>query len=317
MPWIILHANGEELARHDLVSPVVIGRAPDCDIAIKDIMLSRTHCRLEPAAGGGEAAGWKLIDLGSRNGTRVGWDTVRVHVLRDGDHVRMGRTRMIYFAGEYVPPPHGRRAKDPDRVVRPADPHEALSGTVTDFVLLDEHAGNASNPEADDDGGMPSPQPRPVDPESYGSATVESLINDLASSVWEREHESEREYPSSSALEESAGGAQLTNNENGVATVTTVARPRIRARPLPRVISPAADYRQLPRRLAAETDLSLQADEAALAALAAMEAQPAPPYHPPPMPAKPNLWPVTAMVLAALVGTGIMLMSLWLLTVAP
>ena len=308
MPWIILHANGEELARHDLVSPVVIGRAPDCDIAIKDIMLSRTHCRLEPAADG-ETAGWKLIDLGSRNGTRVGWETVRVHVLRDGDHVRMGRTRMIYFAGEYVPPPHGRKAKDPDRVVRPADPHEALSGTVTDFVLLDENAGEAGSED-----GMPSPQPRPADPESYGSATVESLINDLASSVWEREHESEREYPSSSALEDSASGGELTNNENRTIVSAVAARPRSRARPLPRVVSPAAAvYRQLPRRLAAETDLSLQADEAALAA---MDAQPAPPYYPP-VPAQPNVWPVTAMVLAAVVGTGIMLMSLWLLTVAP
>ena len=48
MPWIILHANGEELSRHELVKPIVIGRATDCDIAIKDIMLSRSHCRLEP-----------------------------------------------------------------------------------------------------------------------------------------------------------------------------------------------------------------------------------------------------------------------------
>jgi hypothetical protein len=147
---------------------------------------------------------------------------------------------------------------------------------------------------------------------------VESLINELASSVWEREQDPEREYPpSSSALEDGGSceaGEQLANNENGIMVSTTAARPRvrIRARALPRVVSPAV-YRHIPRRLTAETDLSLQADDAALAA---MEAQPAPPY-PRPVIQNPTPLPATALVIAAVLGTGIMLISLWLLTVAP
>src|SRR5687768_4782145 len=102
MPWIILHANGEELARHELIKPIVIGRATDCDIPVEDIMLSRSHCRLEPLGSGDNgngdgngdgnghadaAGGWRLVDLDSRNGTLVGWDPIKTHVLREGDHV--------------------------------------------------------------------------------------------------------------------------------------------------------------------------------------------------------------------------------------
>jgi predicted component of type VI protein secretion system len=298
MAWIILHANGEELARRDLAGPVVIGRSPDCDIAIKDIMLSRTHCRIEPDAGGG---GWKLVDLGSRNGTRVGWDDVRVHVLRDGDHVRMGRTRMIYFAGAFVAPKHGRRAPDPDRVVRPADPHEALSGTVTDFVFVEEEAGEGPASAVEDDG-MPSPQPRAFDAESCGSPGVESLLNDLASSVWVRE----REYPSSSsALEESAGTDAVTNGEDG--RVATASKVRVRA--LPRVMrsGPRAIYRELPARLNSETDLSLQVDASALVAVEPARVAVS----------RRRFLEAAGIVLAAVLGTAVMLMSLWLLTVAP
>jgi predicted component of type VI protein secretion system len=311
MPWIILHANGEELTRHDLVGPIVIGRSPECDIAIKDIMLSRTHCRIEPEGN----AGWRLVDLGSRNGTRVGWDEVRVHGLRDGDHVRMGRTRMIYFAGAFVAPEHGRRHPDPDRIVRPADPHEALSGTVTDFVFVEEeHDEGAPKPSPDDDR-FPSPQPRPADPESYGSPAVEALINDLASSVWERDR---TEYPpSSSALEESAAGnapaITTTNNEDGAQTALLAPRTRVRVRALPRIPRAAGAmtiYHQVPARLtSAETDLSLQVDASALIDVELVRQTP--------VDARRRFLHGAAMVLAAALGTLLMFMSLWLLTLAP
>ena len=45
---------------------VVIGRAPECDVCVDDPSLSRRHARLEVASGG-----LRVIDLGSRHGTRV------------------------------------------------------------------------------------------------------------------------------------------------------------------------------------------------------------------------------------------------------
>src|SRR5438045_8783426 len=100
MAWIVITANGEELDRRELSGGLTIGRPPECDVAVRDILLSRVHCRIEPAA-----HGWKLIDLGSKNGTRVGWQAVRAHELRDGDYLRMGRTRITYHAGQFEPAP--------------------------------------------------------------------------------------------------------------------------------------------------------------------------------------------------------------------
>jgi hypothetical protein len=305
MPWIILHANGEELSRHELVKPIVIGRATDCDIAIKDIMLSRSHCRLEPVPqsngnGNGNGARWQLVDLGSRNGTLVGWDPVTTHVLREGDHVRMGRTRMVYFAGQFVPATHGKKPPDPDRVVRPSDPHEALSGTVTDFVFVEEEENSDDTPAAaaHDDNGMPSPQPRPNDPESYRSPTVESFLSDLASSVYVRERDSEREETTATATAEPSPEATVERE---------VKKPRVRAKALPKVVSTKPVYRELPRRHKLETDLSLQADEKSLKALEA------PPLKYPQAQRSRQMLYVAAIVFAAAVATLIVVMSLWVL----
>lgn len=64
----------------------VIGRAPDCDLAIADITVSWRHAELRRVAGE-----WLLTDLGSTNGTRVnGWRTGEGFVVRPGDRVAFG-----------------------------------------------------------------------------------------------------------------------------------------------------------------------------------------------------------------------------------
>ena len=314
MPWIILHANGEELSRHELTKPIVIGRATDCDIPVKDIMLSRSHCRIEPvesANGNGNGGGWRLVDLGSRNGTLVGWDEVKEHVLREGDHVRMGRTRMIYFGGAFVPATHGRRPPDADRVVRPSDPHEALSGTVTDFVFVEEDEAGEAPATAEGEDGFPSPQPRTNEPESSRSPTLESFLSDMASSVWVRERDPERDYPpSSSALEPGEHAPRVTTDDEPRAE--TVSKPRVKAKALPRVVgSKRPVYREVSKRQKTEADLSLQADAASLAAVEA------PPLKYQPAQGRRRVLVVTGLILGAVVATGIMVTSFWVLTLAP
>lgn len=131
MAYIILSANGEEIDRVALEDELVIGRSPECDVSIRDVLMSRRHVRLERRMGV-----WRAIDLNSRNGMRLGWDRVRNARLREGDQLRIGRTVITFHAGSFVPAemPAPRR----DKLVRPADPFEALSGTVTDFVLEDQ-----------------------------------------------------------------------------------------------------------------------------------------------------------------------------------
>jgi predicted component of type VI protein secretion system len=275
MAWIIISANGDEIDRRELSGAVVIGRSPECDIAVRDLLLSRTHCRLEPVG-----QGWKVVDLNSKNGTRVGWQGVQTHGLRGGDHLRMGRTRIVFHVGPFEPAPE--RAVRINRIIRPADPHEALTGTVTDFVLLDDE--QPSIDEEVDYGSHPFPQPRPSEPALREAGAAATNDADPPSSSWCSEDQSD-----------SAGGTAL------------MARPQAIVRALPRFpLNPV--YRQIPRQARNVTDLSLQADPILI--------------QPESLPVitrtrKQRLLAITGLALAALMGTGIVVMSIWLLTLAP
>lgn len=67
-----------------------IGRAPECDLVLKDSRASRRHARL--AARDGVLV---LTDLGSTNGTRVNGHRVTEVVLGAGDHVQIGETSLV------------------------------------------------------------------------------------------------------------------------------------------------------------------------------------------------------------------------------
>jgi predicted component of type VI protein secretion system len=174
MAYLIFTANGEEYDRRELKrSPVVIGRAPDCNISVHDILLSRHHCKLE-LQGDGETAVWVLTDLQSKNGTHFRGRQVNRHELSDGDELRIGRSRLTFKAGVYVPSESARRRA----VVRAVDPHEALSGTVSGMVVCEPG-------ETQKHQGMPFPQPRPSDPTSFAKDDVYGMISDIISSSWD------------------------------------------------------------------------------------------------------------------------------------
>lgn len=67
----------------------VIGRSPDCDLALANQTVSWRHAELRPASGG-----WVLVDLGSLNGTHVnGWRAGSGFRVVPGDWVRFGAAR--------------------------------------------------------------------------------------------------------------------------------------------------------------------------------------------------------------------------------
>src|SRR5688500_5295158 len=47
---IFTSRQGKEIGRRPLDGPMVIGRSPECDVALDDAQLSRRHCRLMPSA---------------------------------------------------------------------------------------------------------------------------------------------------------------------------------------------------------------------------------------------------------------------------
>jgi sigma-B regulation protein RsbU (phosphoserine phosphatase) len=73
--------------RFQVNSPVIIGRASDCDIAIDDVAASRHHVEV---ARGAEGFTWK--DLGSTNGTLMNGMPMLRGPLRDSDELCIGET---------------------------------------------------------------------------------------------------------------------------------------------------------------------------------------------------------------------------------
>jgi predicted component of type VI protein secretion system len=169
MAYLILSDRRGEFDRRDLREPLVIGRALDCDICIRDILLSRRHCRIERFHDR-----WIVVDLESKNGTKLDGDNVTRHVLRDGDVVRIGRSQVSFHAGAFVP----MRSNTPRRDERPADPIEALAGTVCGFQVFDMEEDSRIS-------GFPIPRPRPAEPRSFRHNAVHSIVTDLASTTWD------------------------------------------------------------------------------------------------------------------------------------
>jgi hypothetical protein len=172
MAYVIFTANGgDEVDRRELTGPVTIGRAQDADIPVRDILLSRKHCKIEPVGPGQ----WVVTDLGSKNGTYIGYRQVTRHTLKDGDELRIGRTRVTFKAGAFEPAAPGTKRRE---IVRPADPTEALAGTVAGFILVEPG-------EVEREAGAPVPQPRPPEPSAYASEDVYGMLNEIASSSWD------------------------------------------------------------------------------------------------------------------------------------
>lgn len=66
---------------------VLLGRSPDCGVALKDERVSRQHARLEPTP-----AGWELVDLESANGVLVDGQRVARTRLGAGGRFQVGGT---------------------------------------------------------------------------------------------------------------------------------------------------------------------------------------------------------------------------------
>jgi pSer/pThr/pTyr-binding forkhead associated (FHA) protein len=73
-------------------SPMTIGRAPQSDVFLDDITVSRDHALLERGANGLE-----ITDRGSLNGTYVNRQRIETAQLADGDELQIGKYRLAYI----------------------------------------------------------------------------------------------------------------------------------------------------------------------------------------------------------------------------
>jgi pSer/pThr/pTyr-binding forkhead associated (FHA) protein/pimeloyl-ACP methyl ester carboxylesterase len=72
----------------------VIGRASECDLVIESVQVSRRHVQIEQ-----EHVGFRVRDLGSRNGTWMAGRQIKAERLRDGDTFTVGEARCVFKAG--------------------------------------------------------------------------------------------------------------------------------------------------------------------------------------------------------------------------
>lgn len=73
---------------------VAIGRAPESDVFLDDVTVSRRHAEIRRGA-----EGWSIRDSGSLNGTYVNRVRVEDHRLRGGEEIQIGKFRFVFWAG--------------------------------------------------------------------------------------------------------------------------------------------------------------------------------------------------------------------------
>jgi ABC-type multidrug transport system ATPase subunit/pSer/pThr/pTyr-binding forkhead associated (FHA) protein len=119
-PWIGAVASGT----YAIGGRMRIGRAPDNDVVLDDLQVSRWHAEVHRTA-----TGARLVDLGTRNGSYHNGSRVSGAELRPGDVLAFGRHRLV-FDGERL-----RGYADAGPVSLRAD---ALTVTIKNRRLLDQ-----------------------------------------------------------------------------------------------------------------------------------------------------------------------------------
>ncbi len=170
----ILRLDGDDGARDQVFivgdRTVILGRSADCDIVVPEESVSRRHARF-----GRSGDGWKITDLGSKNGIRVNTFKVDEQRLRDGDRIDLGTVRIHVEIGT---PPASRRAD----VVFSTSEEPRLHTEVLDISGLTSLLGNA--PEASV-AAAPSvmDQQAPASQAAAVSGSLVGLVSDAAQAL--------------------------------------------------------------------------------------------------------------------------------------
>ncbi len=93
---VIYSADSRQLGRRHLLAsePVSLGRGSDNTLVLDNDSVSRKHAVIRPAGDN-----WVIEDLDSTNGTYVNDASVRTHLLRKGDQIKVGDTILKYLSG--------------------------------------------------------------------------------------------------------------------------------------------------------------------------------------------------------------------------
>lgn len=102
MPRLIYREPTGKAIEIPLQRPVLIGRSPDCNLQVKDAVVSKHHCLVFPIARlrnqPYRRPQWYVTDLDSSNGTYVNGEPLHgIRVLMEEDCIRFGRNHAAWF----------------------------------------------------------------------------------------------------------------------------------------------------------------------------------------------------------------------------
>ena len=100
MPRLIVLRGVDEGKQFELAGPTVsVGRHSSNTVALHDTQISRRHLELRAMPGG-----YRLVDLGSGNGTLLNGHPVAEATLRVGDAISLGQSVLMYTGGRHDGP---------------------------------------------------------------------------------------------------------------------------------------------------------------------------------------------------------------------
>lgn len=144
-PYLQVTSNGSSSQQPLTTEALSIGRQIGNMLVIDDTEASRFHCVVEKVA-----AGYRVRDLGSRNGTRVNGEIVKVALLNDGDVIQVGKVEMKLrlkdASGATAAAEATARAKQAEqRMTRPSAVTQIAPGSRAQPATADVEDGNDLN----------------------------------------------------------------------------------------------------------------------------------------------------------------------------
>ena len=178
---VVLNVYGRPAERIPITrAPVTIGRLITNDVVLSDPNVSRIHAELRRANGR-----WQLIDLGSTNGTLVNGELAREHTLRNGDHLSLGMTRLLFRqigAGAVAMQRVGART-DVGRVRRINEDAYLAQGSL--FVVADGMGGHSAGDIASSIA-IESIAERAEEANGRDSDSLARILRRANSNIWDR-----------------------------------------------------------------------------------------------------------------------------------
>jgi len=125
----------------EIEKSLVLGRHPDLPGRIPDTKVSREHSKVYR-----QGVDWFVVDLNSRNGTLVNDAPVTKRLLRNGDEIRVGETRLRFDGAEPSAPPEPKataRAEVKEVIdlkAKPSPPKAPAGAIDADSIVVKDRA---------------------------------------------------------------------------------------------------------------------------------------------------------------------------------